>query len=42
MKAAFIDRDGVVNEERDYVHRVEDFHILPGVPEDLRLLQQHG
>lgn len=42
MKAAFIDRDGVVNEERDYVHRVEDFHILPGVPEGLRLLQQHG
>jgi len=42
MKAAFIDRDGVVNEERDYVHRVEDFHLLPGVKTGLRLLQDHG
>lgn len=41
-KAAFIDRDGVINEERDYVHRVEDFRILPGVVEGLRLLQEQG
>jgi D-glycero-D-manno-heptose 1,7-bisphosphate phosphatase len=38
-RAAFIDRDGVINEERDYVHRIEDFHLLPGVVEGLRLLQ---
>ena len=42
MKAAFIDRDGVINEELDYVHRTEDFHVLPGVVEGLALLQQHG
>src|SRR5579871_4411502 len=29
--AAFLDRDGVINEELNYVHRVEDFHFLPGV-----------
>jgi D-glycero-D-manno-heptose 1,7-bisphosphate phosphatase len=41
-KAAFIDRDGVINEERDYVHRIEDFHLLPGVVDGLRLLQDAG
>jgi D-glycero-D-manno-heptose 1,7-bisphosphate phosphatase len=40
--AAFIDRDGVINEELDYVHRIDDFHILPGVVDGLRLLRQHG
>ncbi|WP_157267754.1 D-glycero-alpha-D-manno-heptose-1,7-bisphosphate 7-phosphatase [Azohydromonas aeria] len=36
--AAFLDRDGVINEDRGYVHRAEDFHLLPGVVEALRLL----
>lgn len=40
--AAFIDRDGVINAELDYVHRIEDFHILPGVIEGLRLLRERG
>lgn len=40
--AAFIDRDGVINEERDYVHRIEDFHLLPGAVDGLRILQQRG
>ena len=30
MKGAFIDRDGVIIEERGYVHRIEDFAPLPG------------
>ncbi len=34
--AAFIDRDGVINAELDYVHRVADFHVLPGVVDGLR------
>jgi D-glycero-D-manno-heptose 1,7-bisphosphate phosphatase len=42
MRAAFLDRDGVINEERDYVHRVEDFHLLPGAIEGMALLQHHG
>jgi D-glycero-D-manno-heptose 1,7-bisphosphate phosphatase len=41
-KAAFIDRDGVLNEERAFVHRVEDFALLPGVIEALRLLKAAG
>ncbi len=41
-KAAFIDRDGVLNEERDFVHRIEDFTFLPGAVEALRLLRLAG
>lgn len=41
-KAAFIDRDGVINEERNYVHLIEDFVLLPGVVEGLILLQDAG
>ncbi|MGH8295370.1 MAG: D-glycero-beta-D-manno-heptose 1,7-bisphosphate 7-phosphatase [Steroidobacteraceae bacterium] len=38
-KAAFIDRDGVLNEERAFVHRIEDFSFVPGAIDALRLLQ---
>ena len=38
-RAAFIDRDGVINEERDYVWRIEDFHLLPGVIQGLAQLR---
>jgi D-glycero-D-manno-heptose 1,7-bisphosphate phosphatase len=40
--AVFIDRDGVINAERDYVHRIEDFEVLPGVFEGLRRLAAQG
>src|SRR5438093_1064551 len=29
-RAVFLDRDGVLNEEKNYLHRVEDFVFLPG------------
>ncbi|WP_080059686.1 D-glycero-alpha-D-manno-heptose-1,7-bisphosphate 7-phosphatase [Spirosoma aerolatum] len=42
-KCIFLDRDGVLNEDRtDYVYRVEDFIIPDGVPEALRLLKEAG
>lgn len=41
-KAAFIDRDGVLNEERAFVHRIEDFVFLPGAVEALRALKAAG
>lgn len=41
-KGAFIDRDGVLNEERAFVHRIEDFHLLPGALEALKALQAAG
>jgi D-glycero-D-manno-heptose 1,7-bisphosphate phosphatase len=40
--AAFIDRDGVINRELGHVHRIEDFHVLPGVVEGLRALAAAG
>lgn len=41
-RAAFIDRDGVLNEERAFVHRIEDFSFLPGAVAALRALQDAG
>jgi D-glycero-D-manno-heptose 1,7-bisphosphate phosphatase len=40
--AAFLDRDGVINREHGYLHRVEDFEFLPGVVPALRELQRQG
>ncbi|WP_018478354.1 D-glycero-alpha-D-manno-heptose-1,7-bisphosphate 7-phosphatase [Pontibacter roseus] len=43
QKCVFLDRDGVLNRERgDYTYRLEDFEVLPGVPEALALLKQNG
>ncbi len=41
-RAAFIDRDGVINAELDYVYRVEDFHVLPGAVAGLRQFAELG
>jgi len=41
-KAIFLDRDGVINEDLDYVHKIEDFKIFPGVFEALKMLQSAG
>ncbi len=41
-RAVFLDRDGVINQERDYVHRKEDFVFLPGVPEALGRFHELG
>jgi len=40
--AAFLDRDGVLNDDLGYVVRREDFHWLPGVLDALQRLQQAG
>jgi D-glycero-D-manno-heptose 1,7-bisphosphate phosphatase len=37
-RAAFLDRDGVINLDRGYVYRREDFEFVPGVLEGARLL----
>ena len=38
-KAIFLDRDGTLNEDEGYVHKVEDYKLLPGVIEALRMLK---
>ncbi len=39
-RAAFIDRDGVLNHDHGYVHRAQDFQWLPGATQALALLQE--
>jgi D-glycero-D-manno-heptose 1,7-bisphosphate phosphatase len=41
-QAVFLDRDGVLIEERHYLHRVEDVAIFPGTGAALRSLQDAG
>lgn len=38
FKGAFLDRDGVINEDHGYVHRIEDFHFIDGIFEACRAL----
>ena len=40
-RAIFLDRDGTLNEDEGYVHMLEDFKLLPGVIEGLKMLQEH-
>jgi len=42
MKAVFLDRDGTIARDVQYCRRVEDFELLPFVPQAIRLLNQHG
>lgn len=39
IKVAFLDRDGVINEDHGYVHRIEDFTFTRGCFETLQELQ---
>lgn len=41
-KAIFLDRDGVINVERGYTHRLEDFVILPDLLENLQMYLEKG
>lgn len=41
-RAVFLDRDGTVNVEKDYLYRIEDFEFIPGVPESIRRLREAG
>ncbi len=38
-RAVFLDRDGTIIEEREYLHRVEQVVLFPGATEALRSLQ---
>ncbi len=41
-KIVFLDRDGTINEEVNYLHKPEDFRFVPGVPAALRRLHEAG
>ncbi len=41
-RAAFLDRDGVINVDHGYVYRVEDFEFIPGVFDAAAALARSG
>lgn len=41
-RAVFLDRDGVINIDKSYVSRIEDFEFLPRLFEVLRYYRQRG
>jgi D-glycero-D-manno-heptose 1,7-bisphosphate phosphatase len=41
-RAIFLDRDGTINHDPGFVHRVEDLQLLAGAAEGLRRLAQAG
>ena len=40
-KAVFLNRDGTIAEDVNYCKRVEDFHVLPTVPEAIKILNRN-
>lgn len=41
-KAIFLDRDGVINIEKNYLYKIEDFEFISGVFKSLKYLQNIG
>lgn len=41
-KALFLDRDGVINIEKNYVHKIEDFEFVSGIFPLIREAQKYG
>jgi histidinol-phosphate phosphatase family protein len=42
QKAIFLDRDGVINEEKNLLYQMEDFRLLPRVSESIRKVNESG
>ena len=40
--AVFLDRDGVLNKDKKYVHKISDFEWIDGAKESIRLLNKKG
>jgi D-glycero-D-manno-heptose 1,7-bisphosphate phosphatase len=41
-KAVFLDRDGTINIEKNYLYKIDDFEFLPGAMKGLKILQDAG
>lgn len=42
QKVVFLDRDGVINVEKDYLYKIEEFEFIDGVFSSLQYLQKLG
>ena len=42
VPAAFLDRDGTINVEKHLGYRMDEFELIPGVAEAIRLLNERG
>lgn len=41
-KAVFLDRDGTINVEKNYLYKIDDFEFIEGVPEAIKMLNDAG
>lgn len=41
-RAVFLDRDGTINVEREFLHRPAEFEFIPAAPQAIRLLNDAG
>ena len=41
-KAVFLDRDGTINVDKDYLYKKEDWEFIDGVVDGLQILQNLG
>ena len=41
-RAVFLDRDGTINVEQEYLYRIEHFAFIPGAPQAIKLLKDAG
>ena len=42
IKTIFLDRDGVINKEKNYLHKIEDFEFISGIFNVCKYLQDLG
>jgi len=40
--AVFLDRDGTINAEKNYLHKIAEFEFIPGAPEAIKRLKDAG
>lgn len=40
-RAVFLDRDGTINVEKNYLYRIEDFEFIDGVPQAIKILNDN-
>ena len=41
-KTVFLDRDGTINVEKNYLHKPEDFEFIENAPEAIAMLKENG